>query len=318
MSATVTTGPRRSYLVPAGDRWQALSWSGMGWDAGPTSCVMTQPDSRAWLTFTPEPGMDGVCRVRNVWVEDSLEAWRDLFRSWPSRTMISPGVLACGLGRELIRCKVDAFGLMSRVSEGELIAMAEAGVAPHPDGRQSMVLALEASPEARGAVGWPGETRIPSEEQARALVRAMVAEAMPPRLSGVGVAYQWSSATGVPGDARGPFGWSAPVVTVAVVWSELVYEASLLEWVRQCMPRTDPERLDSWHPVRLAPGDVARAGPSRCGVLPGPVAASRDLVPGYQWRTRGRKQRPISRPRGAYQHDPACRVWRWVPNKAPR
>ena len=217
-------------------------------------------------------------RPEIVKVPDAVEAWADLFRDWTddAESLLVRGVLA----REPM-----GDGTVRRAMSTEKGAW----LAPHPIGRRVVVFDFDKiDPTALAWPDWPGFVRWPSREEAGDLVQRKINAALPDAFHGAACAYRWSASPGVPGENRGPIGWSRPSCHVAMVLDRPVYDASLRRWLKG---KAEPSIACSVTPLYLAGplfDDLAPefpAGWERVGVLPGrPVVITPDeLVDGEEW-----------------------------------
>jgi len=145
-------GVRRALLAFTGGAWRFVQWDGAAWrEASSPKFTVDAPDGRTWLRlrcadegaratklwtlgpagWTKEAEAPGTWfALEAVWVEDSAEAWAELFRAWEgdAGAFLVRGVLARGVsfGAELVRrAKVADKG---------------AWLGPHPVGRRVLVL----------------------------------------------------------------------------------------------------------------------------------------------------------------------------------
>lgn len=307
-------GPARAYLTPCGDRWRFLVWDGAAWrDAAdvrntrdvPSSCVWIRlrvADEGARATKQWRLGVDGWTKEAEapgflftpelVHVEDTPEAWAELFRVW-----------ADDAGAFLVR------GLLAREPAGGLVRRAKvadkgAWLGPHPVGRRVLVLDFDGlDVAALGWADWPGLVRWPTVGEGTELVRRTLRRALPGRFWGAGAAYRWSASTGVPGGKRGPSGWSRPSCHVALVLDRPVCDESLQRWLRQAVPMADASVAEAVKPLFLAgPLFLGAASPwpadfPRVGVLEGRevTEAPAELVDGWSWQTARDEERAAER-----------------------
>lgn len=301
----VDLGLRRALLANTGGAWRCVSWDGAAWRvASSPTFTVDAPDGRAWMRlrcadegaratkrwtlgpdgWTKDPEATGTWfDLEVVWVDDTAEAWAELFAEWAddAGAFLVRGVLARGasLGAELVRrAKVADKG---------------AWLGPHPAGRRVVVLDFDAlDPAAVSWPDWPGLERLPTPEEAARFVRKALTAALPGRFWGAAAAYRWSASTGVPGGKRGPVGWSRPSCHVAVMLDRPVYDASLAAWLRASVPMADASVAEAVKPLFLA-SPIFDGGASpwsvelpRVGLLAGAAMteAPAELMDGWAWQ----------------------------------
>ena len=293
----------RAYLTCTGGAWRFMRWDGLAWrEVAAPGFTMDAPDGRSWLrlrcadegaraTKLWRLGPDGgdkaseapgfLFTAERVWVEDTAEAWAELFREW-----------ADDAGAFLVR------GVLARDPEGELVRRAKvadkgAWLGPHPVGRRVAVLDFDGlDVAALGWADWPGLVRWPTIDEGAELVRRTLRWALPGRFWGAAAAYRWSASTGVPGGKRGPAGWSRPSCHVALVLDRPVFDASLQAWLRVAVPGADASVAEAVKPLFLAsPIAEGAALPwpvdfPRVGLLEGRATteAPGELLDGWAWQ----------------------------------
>jgi hypothetical protein len=276
-------GVRRAMLVS--DRW--VEWNGEAWrEVGSPRFLAPTPDDRLWLRLVCHQGRatkrwtfkadevrwdkEGEAvgtwfDVEAVWVENTPSAWADLFARWDGNAFLVRGVLARGAsfdGEPIRRAKAADKG---------------AWLGPHPLGRRVIIcdfdhIDAKAVVEDEYGEEWCGNERWPTVEEATRLVRAVIKARLPGRFWGAGAAYRWSASTGVPGGARGPFGWSSPSCHVALIVDRLVSDKALEAWLKG---KADPAVARTVQPLYLTPPEFVGAsspwpeGWPRAGVLGG-------------------------------------------------
>ena len=253
----------RAYLTCTGGAWRFMRWDGLAWrEVAAPSFTMDAPGGCSWLrlrcadegaraTKLWRLGPDGWDKAseapgtwfttERIWVEDTAEAWAELFREW-----------ADDAGAFLVR------GVLAREPEGGLVRRAKvadkgAWLGPHPVGRRVAVLDFDGlDVAALGWADWPGLVRWPTMDEGAELVRRTLRWALPGRFWGAAAAYRWSASTGVPGGKRGPAGWAVPSCHVALVLDRPVFDASLQAWLRAEVPRADASVAEAVKPLFLA------------------------------------------------------------------
>ena len=294
-------GPVRAYLTRTGGAWRFVAWDGRAWlETAAPRWMMDAPDGRAWLRLRcvdgratklwrlgpdgwdkakEEPG--GLFVAEALWVEDSAEAWAELFREWAgdAGAFLVRGVRARGFGEELVR--------RAKVADKGAV------LGPHPVGRRVVVLDFDGlDVAALGWPEWPGAVRWPNVDEATELVRRALQGALPGRFWGAAAAFRWSASTGFPGGKRGPVGWSRPSCHVALVLDRPVYDESLYRWLRAKVPVADASVAEAVKALFLAAPLVEGAASPwpadfpRVGLLEGrPMTeAPAELVDGWTWQ----------------------------------